>query len=495
MNRLPLSHRTLRPPIASPEAGASGLPRPTGETLLRWSLVPLGLAIAGAVALWPNVWTLGLAGIACVWAAVRSPLVFVILTIWTFVAPTVYVFEIGSFGVAPYVLFESLAIVGLVAQGIQRKAKLVSPPGVVYLVVFAVLTSLSALISSNAVNAVSLLVRLWLAWIMVFLVLMVVPNQRQFRNLLAVLVFQALVVVGVSVVSSLSNLDVPSFPSLLFLHFQKNDYATYLSFAAALALIAMTTEHSSVWYKGAGVALLILVGISWPLTYSRSGLMSLAAMLIALALLHRTARVIRSFGVALLVAAVAWVFLPSEVKTLSTRAFQSLLTFNDRERDSFAQTYEDRIILDWAAVDSIAEKPLLGLGLGEWQQVSPVQVSVWDLKRQEVVSVGAAVHNRYLLIAAESGIFALLAYGGFLVALIRLALQTRKGTDQHMRLALNALLACTMGFLVSNLAVSGTLWEWNLLAVLAAAVHVAQPDATAFPARSWRPRVVTARPG
>ena len=105
--------------------------------------------------------------------------------------------------------------------------------------------------------------------------------------------------------------------------------------------------------------------------------------------------------------------------------------------------------------------------------------------------MGANIHNRYLLIAAESGVAALAGYLGFLGVLFTSAIRIRRRCDAGMRLLLSSLAACTAGFLVANLFIPGTLWEWNLLAVLATAVHIAgRENLSTASVKQWRPRLV-----
>jgi O-antigen ligase len=465
---------------------------PVSVRLPPWASVVLAaLAVGAGFALSPNVIGPAMAIAALLWAAYRWPLMFVVLTIWTTVIPTVYAFQVGAFGLAPYVLLETVAVIGIALRWMSGRITLVVPQGVGWLIVHVGLTSLSALLASDGIVAASMLVRLWLNWLMVFLVLAVVPDRPRLMQLLGALLLHAFIVVGVSVGSSLSNLNLPSFPSLLFLHFQKNDYATYLSFVVALAVIAFAAKPGDVFGKIAGVALLVMVAVSWPLTYSRSGLLSLIGMLLTVAILYRTRRLFGVLAVVVLVAATTWRFVPSEAKTLAVRAVESLISPGAGEHDSFEDTYEDRVMLNWAAVDSISQKPLLGVGLGEWVNQSPLQVAIWDVKKEGVVSMGANIHNRYLLIAAESGVGALLGYLGFVGVLLIAALRIRRRSDAWMKLLLSSLIACTAGFLVSNLFVPGTLWEWNLLAVLATTLRIAaQETANGSTVRPWRPRLV-----
>jgi O-antigen ligase len=419
---------------------------------------------------------------------------FVVLTIWTTVIPTIYAVHVGPFGLAPYVLLETMAIIGLSLRWLGGRVALIAPPGLGWLVAHVLLTSASSLLAVDGLTSASLLVRMCLNWLMVFLVLAVVPDRRRLIQLLAALFVHAFVIVGLSVSSSLSNLDLPSFPSLLGQHFQKNDYATYLAFVVALGILAIATKGIGAISKIAGALLLVLVAASWPLTYSRSGLLALIGMLITFAILYRTRRLFGVMAIITLIAAITWVFVPTEAKGFALRAIASLVNPGSGERDSFAETYEDRVTLNWAAVDSIVRHPFLGVGLGEWAFQSPLQISAWDVKNEAVVTVGANIHNRYLLIAAESGIGTLLGYLGFVGALLIPAIGLRRRCDKTMRLALGSLIACTIGFLISNLFIPGSLWEWNLLAILAATVRVAQREAARVGSvPRWRPRLVSTR--
>lgn len=490
MSRLPNAN-SVSQTVRSPALRTAGTRTLDTRPLPPWFLLALGAgAVLAGFALSPNIIGPAVAAACLLWAALRRPHLFVVLTMWTAVVPTVYAFQVGPFGFAPYVIFESIAMAGFVFQWLTGRITIVAPPGYKWFVVHVLLTSISALLAADAVAAASMLVRLWLNWLMVFLVLALTPDRRRFMSFLAALFLQAFVVVGISVGSSLSNLNLPSFPSLLFLHFQKNDYATYLSFAAALAIMAIASTQSRIRGRIAGVALLMLVGVSWPLTYSRSGLLSLLAMLVTLVLLYRNRRLLTVLAVIVVVAGAAWILLPPEVRTISVRAVQSVIS-PVKERDSFDETYEDRVMLNWAAVESIAQRPLLGVGLGEWVSASPLQIAIWDVKREGVVNVGANIHNRYLLIAAESGVAALAGYLGFLGVLFTSAIRIRRRCDAGMRLLLSSLAACTAGFLVANLFIPGTLWEWNLLAVLATAVHIAgRENLSTASVKQWRPRLV-----
>jgi O-antigen ligase len=172
--------------------------------------------------------------------------------------------------------------------------------------------------------------------------------------------------------------------------------------------------------------------------------------------------------------------MPPEVQQVSGAAIisigRSAPGSGDETSRVFAQTVSERMVLDRAALETIRQHPFRGVGLGEWQRLSPLPNRVWDPKTARPITVGAAIHNRYLYIAAESGILTLIAYFLFLGSVFRSVLRLRAAVDPWMRVFLGALLACTVGLLVALLFATGSLWEWTQLAVLIATERVARRE-------------------
>jgi hypothetical protein len=133
-----------------------------------------------ALAAWaPTLsWSAGLLliGVVACHQAWSRPLMLVILTLWTMVAPTVYLTTIAGFGLAPYVLFEILASLGWIRQ--LATNRIVLPTGFAFLAVHMALTTASVALSSNRLVSLSFLARLWLSWLVVFLLLAFVKNRR-----------------------------------------------------------------------------------------------------------------------------------------------------------------------------------------------------------------------------------------------------------------------------------------------------------------------------
>lgn len=411
--------------------------------------------------------------------------VLVVLTVWTSVAPVAYIFQIGSFGIVPYEIFEALAIFVCGLLCIRGEMRIVLPAGVWWLIAYMALTTASAWLAVDARAAFVQLSRFWLSWLVMFLVPMVVTDRRLLGWFLAAMLVQAFVLVALTLGAQLDALGLPSLPPVLLPEFHKNEYGTYLAFAIALGLVAWNTDLLPPRVRRVAMLIPSLAIISWPLTYSRSGLLAIVCTLMLLMFLERRRVVVRQ-GVALVVlGVVAWAILPGSARENSTRAVRSLANvFQSNQshtgapaQDPFQRTVDERLVLDRAAIAAIAAHPLAGLGLTRWQAQSPVTTPVWDLKRSEVVVVGAAVHNQYLYIAAESGLPTLVAYLACLYVLLRRALIARRWADETMRFFLAALVACTVSLLLALLVMPGTLWEWNQLALLAVVERLTRGDA------------------
>jgi O-antigen ligase len=400
----------------------------------------------------------------------------VVLTVWTSVVPVAYVFHIGSFGIAPYEIFEGLALVVCGVQWIRGRLTLAWPTGLAWLLVFMALTSASALLAENARNVVALLGRFWLSWLMVFLLPTVLRDRARFGAFIGAMIVQAVVLIGLSLAGDVRAFGWPSLPRLFLAQFQKNEYATYLAFAVAVALVALNTDLVRPWVRKLAAAVPVLAVVSWPLTYSRSGLVAIVGTLALIVVLVRTRRIASQVVGIVLLGGVVWLALPGNVKSTSGRAVTSLVSpgaLASAAPDVFDQTVRDRLVLDWAALGIIARHPVTGLGLTRWEAQSPVKTKIRDVKSQQVITVGATVHNRYLLIAVESGLPTLVGYLGFLAYLLTSAFRLRSRVAPEMRVVLDALIACTLSLQVAMLTMPGTLWEWNQVALLVAAERLA----------------------
>ena len=408
----------------------------------------------------------------------------VVLTIWTSVAPVAYLFQVGSFGVVPYEIFEGLAGVGWAWRSLHRRFRLAWPPGAIWLVPFMLLTGVSAIGTSDHRGALVLMMRNALSWFMVWLLPSVVTDRRQLVGLLKALFAQAIVLIIVVLLCGVSRFGLPALAGVVSTQFQKNDYATYLAFALALAIAARVARPLPAALSIAGSVIVVLAVVNWPLTYSRGGLVAMVVTLVLMvASEHRRRMTAEVLGVAALAVAV-WLAMPSEVRQVSGAAIVSMGRSaqgrpGDEVSTALAKTVDERLVLDRAALETIRQHPLRGVGLGEWQWHSPLPNRVWDPKSKRPITVGAAIHNRYLYIAAESGVLTLAAYLLFLGSVFRSVLRLRAAVDPWMRVFLGALMASTIGLLVALLFATGSLWEWTQMAVLVTTERIARRELAA----------------
>jgi len=410
----------------------------------------------------------------------------VVLTVWSSVAPVAYVFHIGSIGVVPYEIFEGLAVVLCGVLWLRGGMKFAAFPGVWWFGAFMLLTTMSAWLAVDARAALVLLGRYWLSWLVIFLVPLVVTTRRQLRWFLVAMLVQGLVLVSVNIAAGLGATS-ETVRWFALTEFPKNEYATYLAFVVAIGLAVWNTDILQPRLTGAGLAMAALAIISWPLTFSRAGLLAIVGTLVLLVWFVRTRVVARQVAGLAVAGVVAWALLPSDVRANSSRAVSSLAHVMGSLRagglpgasasgdpDPFSRTMNERLVLDRAALAAIARHPLTGVGLTRWQAQSPVTTPVWDVKRGEAIVVGAVVHNQFLYMAAESGLPTLVAYLGFLVVFWRGALAARAHADPALRFLLNALLACSMSLLVALLTMPGASWEWVELGLLVAVERLAR---------------------
>lgn len=419
----------------------------------------------------------------------RWPFLFVVLTIWASVAPVAYVFHVGSFGIAPYEIFEACAVASCVFLWAKSPRSFVPPVGMWWLLAFMALTSASALMADNMRAVVTVLGRFWLGWLMVFLLPSVVTDRTRLGAFLDAMLIQAVVLIALTVGAALGSFDLPSLPPVLMIQFQKNEYATYLAFAVAVAFATVQSNWTAPWARRLAVAVAVSAVVSWSITYSRSGLVAMLGTLGLLTLLSRSRRVGFEAAALVLLGVVAWWIMPDTIQNTSARAVSSMslhhlstalgATGEVTTDDTFQQTIDERLVLDRAAVRTIGEHPLTGLGLTQWQVHSPVKTKVFDVKRWHPITVGATIHNRWLLIAAESGLPTLAAYLGFVGYALWRAWRLRPRVDAGTRFVLDAMIACTAALQVAMLAMPGTLWEYNQMALLVTAVVLAEREANA----------------
>jgi O-antigen ligase len=189
-----------------------------------------------------------------------------------------------------------------------------------------------------------------------------------------------------------------------------NDLAlNMVTFMPAAALFALSPRYSRSrrLVAAAAAALMLAVVI---LTKSRGGLVGLLAMLIGLVVLGRKIR--RGFAViAIISVLVALPFVPSSFWT-------RMLSIVDEQQDRahYTGSREARRILMQEGIDTFIEFPFTGVGAGQFKTYNPPgRKEKWR-----------ETHNVLIQVAADLGIFGLLAFTFLIVRGLVVALRTRR---------------------------------------------------------------------
>ena len=173
-----------------------------------------------------------------------------------------------------------------------------------------------------------------------------------------------------------------------------NDLALNMVTFLPLAVVIALAPRHSVLRRGTAAIIVGLMMATIVYTKSRGGILGLVVMLMVLLLLAGKIR--RGFGVVALIAVVtAMPFLPSSfVDRIAT-------IFDERaDRQEFSGSREARLTLLREGIATFKERPLTGVGAGQFQNYNPSG-------RQEK---WRETHNALIQTAAETGIFGLLAF-------------------------------------------------------------------------------------
>jgi O-antigen ligase len=156
------------------------------------------------------------------------------------------------------------------------------------------------------------------------------------------------------------------------------------------------------------IACLMLATIVF--TKSRGGLIGLAAMFVVLLVLGQ--RIRRGFGTAAVVALlVAAPFAPS-----SFWERMSSITNDQKDKQEFTGSREARSDLMQAGIETFLERPITGVGAGQFQNFNPY----WRKQQWN------ETHNALIQVAAETGIVGLLTFTYLIVAAFRAASTTQR---------------------------------------------------------------------
>lgn len=194
-------------------------------------------------------------------------------------------------------------------------------------------------------------------------------------------------------------------------------FLAYLCVAAAVILFAVTRT---------GALLLLLLSALVILRWVTLGWRALALMAVVAALL---------LG--------AWKAGGQSIERLQ-RTADAVIAFTEGKQGSGES---NRLQFIEKTTEMIAEKPLLGHGIGSWQQQYPVRAQGLE------TAFMSTPHNDYLLYAAELGIVGLMLLGLIFVSLLRAAIKAPNRSG-------NALLLVTVALIVGSM-FNAILRDWR----------------------------------
>ena len=220
---------------------------------------------------------------------------------------------------------------------------------------------------------------------------------------------------------TLSRVGLPGAPNLA---------ASYLSMTMSLALgVLMTRLHG--WLKKLSLIGLVVGGLHLLLTFSRGGWIEFftSTLIIGIIAFRRGWISLRLPVMTVVIAAVLSLPLYSHIATR--------LTADDEGAAA------SRLPLNGIAFRMISEHLLLGVGANNFTVRLPEYVTTYN-----VGDYIGPVHNTYLLIWSETGLFALLAFIVFLFTTIRTAWRCSVVPDGFISPIGLAVAAATVGFMI-----------------------------------------------
>ena len=242
-----------------------------------------------------------------------------------------------------------------------------------------------------------------------------------------------------------------------------NTFSAYLSVICSICLILLFTRIRNI-YKLAVLPLLLAGLLSLILTFSRNGWMVFA--LNALGIGYWSMMTKRAKAGPIVGLGCACVFLLGIL--FASGVFDTILTRVFRTDDKAFDSRSDLVLVAW---EMIQAHPVIGIGLNSFEEnmIHYYPYHITHIIRQPV-------HNGFLLVAAETGIPALLFLLALVAGYIRISVAIlRKNSELHFAVGLTGLITFA-GLGISNLfdvtlrkeSISGTI---VLVAAMVVALH------------------------
>jgi O-antigen ligase len=189
-----------------------------------------------------------------------------------------------------------------------------------------------------------------------------------------------------------------------------NDLAMNMVTFLPVAIVFAVDRRTAPWRRAAAVFIAMLMLVTIVFTKSRAGVLGLLAVVICLIFLGTKVR--RGFGrYVVLVLVLGSPFAP---KSFWDR-MESIVD-DETDKTEFTGTRQARRELMEAGIDVFVERPLTGIGAGEFQAYNPP----W--RKQPWTET----HNTPIQVAAETGVFGLVAFLFLVFSTFVAAFRTRK---------------------------------------------------------------------
>jgi O-antigen ligase/uncharacterized protein involved in exopolysaccharide biosynthesis len=220
-----------------------------------------------------------------------------------------------------------------------------------------------------------------------------------------------------------------------------NFYAQALIIALPLAA-ATALRDTALLFRMAGIVASCMIVSAILLTYSRGGLAALVVVALAAAVLARAWRLLTAGAAGVLI--VATLAGPTALGERLTPLIQAASMLGDRQPVIEDPSLSERIGLVRIAIRIFQDNPLLGVGLGQYQNAFPRYA--FELG----VDLGAPPqpHNRVLEILAETGLvgFAFLFVISSTAVIFAMRAAHRHGQDHASRFLFRALIVGFLGY-------------------------------------------------
>ena len=414
-----------------------------------------------------------------IWVTFKLPELFLLFAIMTNFLSGLFIpgLSAGEFGIVPYMLFTIFAFIGYGFQILTGRRHYIKPVGYVFLLLFIVTTTVSLLVVQDFRVAIGLYARTVFQWIVFFLLVQLLIDQKSVSRLVRVLLIQAVIVVAWGIISGvqMNYFGVIEIDSFFWTQYQKNDFATYLAVILTLALATLIVKAKRI-DKILALILIPMVPIAWMFTFSRGGFLSIIVSLSVFIILIRSRVKLKrlSFWIVLfIVLGVAGIaMLPSNARILAIDGLTSILNPERANIERNQRTVAIRLVLAETALEVIAKNPVLGVGFNQWEFYSPLKTLRYEPQLGEYVETGVSVHNRYLGIAANSGLLALMFYLIFLMILFLHGVKLIFSSgNQYLKVYLAASLAALIGIQISLQLTPTIIWEWPIFGLVAGLIN------------------------